>query len=64
MSKQTYFYVVAGVFLVVAIMHLMRAINGWDLIAGEIEIPLWVSWVAVVVTGYLSFVSFNHGKRL
>lgn len=64
MSKQTYYYVVAGVFLIVAVTHLVRALNGWEMILGGIVIPVWVSWAAALLVGYLAYRGYSFGKKM
>jgi hypothetical protein len=39
--------VTATLFLVVAIMHLLRIILGWQVEIGGLSIPFWVSWLGV-----------------
>jgi len=47
---------VAGVvFGLVALGHLYRAVTSTSLVYGTTLIPVWVSYLAVVVTGYLSY---------
>jgi len=54
----------AGVlFLVVASLHLVRSIYGWEAYVGDIAIPLWVSWAVVAVTLYLAYVMFRMDKN-
>ncbi len=56
--------VVAGcVFLAVALLHLVRLAFGVSLILGGFEIPLWLSWIGVAVTAYLSYASFHFAFR-
>jgi len=64
MSKQTYYYIVSGVFLLVAAMHLVRVLNGWEAIIAGAVIPMWVSWAAVGLAGYLAVRGFQFGKKL
>lgn len=64
MSKQTYFYVAAGVFIVAGGLHLVRALSGWDLIIAGVEIPVWVSWAAVILGGYLAYRGYHFGRRM
>ena len=64
MNKQTYYYVVAGVFLVVAIAHLVRAFSGWEMIVGGVVIPLWLSCAAALVIGYLAYRGYSFGKKM
>ena len=50
--------------MIVAIAHAVRAIAGWELIIEGTTIPLWMSWVAVVLTGYLAIRGFSYAKKL
>ncbi len=47
------------VFLVVALLHLVRIAFGWNLILAEVGVPIWVSWFGVLIPGYLSYSSFH-----
>jgi hypothetical protein len=52
--------VTATLFLVVAIMHLLRIIFGWQVEIGGLSIPFWVSWLGVLVTGTLAYLGFTQ----
>lgn len=52
------------IFLIVALAHLARLTFGWSLILGNFEVPLWLSWVGVIITGYLSYSSFHFARRV
>jgi hypothetical protein len=55
MSQKT-FSLVAGVFfLLVAVAHLLRIAYGAPVVVQNTSIPMWVSWIAFVVTGYLAY---------
>ena len=64
MSKQTYYYAVAGVFLLLTVMHLIRIFNAWDAVIAGVEIPMWMSWIAVVLAGYLAVRGYQFGRRM
>ena len=64
MNKQTYYYVVSGVFSLVAVLHLTRVLNGWEGMVAGVIIPVWVSGIAVVVTGYLAVRGYQFGKKM
>lgn len=42
------------VFAAVAALHLLRAVKGWDLLINGWNLPIWGSWAAVVVLGFLA----------
>ena len=61
---QKNFSLVAGLFfLLVAIMHALRLALGWHVtFNGRIE-PMWVSWVALVIAGFLAYEGLRLGRR-
>ena len=38
------------IFGLIALGHLIRVINGWTLVIGQFSAPMWVSYVAIVVS--------------
>lgn len=64
MSKQTYYYTVSGVFFLVGTLHLVRVLNGWEAVIAGVIIPMWASWAAVVLAGYLAVRGYQFGKKL
>ena len=40
--------------LVVAIAHLLRIALGWEVVVNGLVIPMWVSWIGLVVSGGLA----------
>ncbi len=47
------------IFLVIALVHLWRIVNGIPIAFGTSFVPMWLSWVGVLVGGYLSFVALK-----
>ena len=46
-------------FLLVAVLHLLRLFLQWNVLIGSSYFPMWASIVAVVVAGFLSFAGFR-----
>jgi hypothetical protein len=63
MEQKAYNTVTAVLFLVIAALHLLRIIFGWPARIGGLDIPLWASWLALVVTGALAYFGFRHSVR-
>lgn len=59
MKQKDYFTTTLVIFALIAILHLLRILNGWDAEIGGLVIPLWVSWTAVFVAGYLFFSAYR-----
>ena len=55
MKTKTVLAIVAVVFALIAVLHLLRVILGWQAVIGSTEIPVWASWVALLVAGFLSY---------
>jgi TRAP-type C4-dicarboxylate transport system permease small subunit len=61
MNQRTYNIVTAVLFLIIAALHLLRIVFGWPARIGSLDIPLWVSWLALVITGGLAYFGFRLG---
>lgn len=55
MSSKSFYSITGTVFLVIAVGHLLRILNGWEAVIGSFTIPVWASWIAVILAGYLSY---------
>lgn len=63
MKKKTYYATAATIFAIVALAHLVRALKGWEAVVAGASIPVWFSWVAVVLAGYLSVRGFQFSRK-
>jgi hypothetical protein len=53
-STQGYLIVSAAIFGVVAIIHLVRALNRWAFDIGPVSLPIAASWIGFLVTAGLA----------
>jgi len=58
-----YIFVSGVVFGLVAVIHAVRALYQWPVIIGSLDIPAWISWVAVIVSGSLCAWAFRSGRN-
>jgi hypothetical protein len=63
MSQRTFSLVAAVVFGLVALAHVLRIILRWSVIVQDFSIPMWASWIAVVVMGYLAYEGFRLARK-
>lgn len=58
---KTFFNIVVGlIFLAGGILHAYRAALGFDLMYGDYLVPLWVSWLIVLVALILALNAFRN----
>jgi len=58
------YLVVSGVlFGVIAVVQAVRALNQWPVHVGGFDVPVWVSWVAMVVAGSLCVWAFRSRHK-
>ena len=51
------------IFAMVALFHLVRIFAEWTIIIGDWSIPMWVSWIALVVAGGLALLGLRLSER-
>ena len=62
MNQKTFSTVVGVIFSVTAILHLLRAVLGWNAVLGTFSVPMWLSWVAIAVSAFLAYSAFMLAK--
>ena len=55
MSQKAFSLVAGLIFLLVAAVHLVRLVLKWSVIFNGWAVPMWISWIALVVAGFLAF---------
>jgi len=59
--NQRSFSLLAGIiFIIIALLHLLRIIYGWDPVVEGWTVPKLLSWIALIVSGYFGY----EGLRL
>jgi len=52
MTQRTFSLITAILFLLIALLHALRLLRGWQVTIGDIVVPLWVSWIGLAIAGY------------
>lgn len=52
----------ALVFLIVCVLHALRLAQHWEVVVNGAVIPMWVSWVGVVVPGIFSAALWKESR--
>jgi hypothetical protein len=59
MSRNAYLLVTASIFSLVCLLHLARIVFAWSMVIGHWGVPMWLSWVGVIVAGALAYFGFS-----
>ena len=54
--------IVALLFAIICAAHVIRLCLGWDITLNGIHIPLWLSGIAMIITGGLSFMLLRESR--
>jgi hypothetical protein len=63
MDQKTYSIVAGVIFAAVALLHLVRIYMDWPVMIGGWSVPMWVSWIGLVVAGGLAFFGLRLAER-
>jgi Mn2+/Fe2+ NRAMP family transporter len=63
MEAKTFSLVAGVIFAVVALAHLARIVMDSSVIIGDWSIPMWVSWIALIVAGGLALLGLRLSQR-
>ena len=56
---RTYIQITGAVFGVIALVHVVRLILNWPAQIADWVVPIWLSWVAILVAGALCVWAFR-----
>ena len=63
MTQKTFTTIASVIFGVVALLQLLRIVLGWPAEIGGWAVPMWFSWIAVVLAGSLSYFGIKLAIR-
>jgi len=64
MKEKAYLLVSAIIFALIAVLHLIRLVNHWPIQIGTTIVPIWGSWLGLIIAVGLSFWAFQIMHRL
>jgi hypothetical protein len=63
MDRKTFFIAAGIIFTLVALFHLVRIYMDWPVVIGDWSVPIWVSWLGLVVAGGLAIFALRLAAR-
>ncbi|KQW58629.1 MULTISPECIES: hypothetical protein [unclassified Ensifer] len=64
MTEKTFLTIAAAIFGIVAMVHLVRILIGFSVVIDGWTVPMWVSWVGLIVSGGLSYYGAKFAKLI
>ena len=64
MTQRTFTLSASYLLLIVTLVHLGRSIGGWQVVIHTWQIPLWFSYIVVVVAGILALQGLKLSGKL
>jgi len=62
MAADNFARLAAVIFAIIALLQLLRAITGFEIVVGGETMPVWPSWIAAIVAGFLAYLGFTASK--
>ncbi len=63
MSPKSFSMTAGAIFLIIAMLHAARLFYGWEAVVGGFQVPAWVSWIALVISAYLSYAGLSAARK-
>ena len=63
MSTRPYLAVSGTFFGGVALLHVLRVVNGWQAVVGPWSAPMWISWLGTVIPAVLCAWAFRLASQ-
>jgi len=65
MTQRTFSLVTAVFFSLVALLHAVRLLRGWQVTIEGAVMPVWISWIGLAIAAYLAYQGFllSNGNR-
>lgn len=55
--------VAIAIFILIAVLHLLRLIYGWEVTLNSVVIPMWVSVMGLLIPGVLAYFLWREAYK-
>lgn len=63
MTRKLYLCFAGTIFGLIAILHVLRLLFGWSAVIGGYTVPMWPSFVGLLVAGFLAYEGFRLSRN-
>ena len=61
-NSRPFTWIAAAIFAIAAIVHIIRLIKPFQVVIGSHSVPMWCSYVAIVVAAFLSWMLCREAR--
>ena len=62
MTQRTFSLITAVLFSLIALLHAVRLLRGWEVTIEGAVVPIWLSWIGLAIAAYLAYQGFLLSK--
>jgi uncharacterized membrane protein len=62
MAQRTFSLITAVLFFLIALLHAVRLLRGWQVTIEGTVVPIWISWIGLAIAAYLAYQGFLLSK--
>jgi len=63
MNKKQLLLLASAIFGIIAFLHLIRSVLNWPVSVNNFGVPLFFSYFAAIILGFLAWYMYNASKR-
>jgi uncharacterized membrane protein len=62
MTQRTFSLVTAVLFSLIAVIHAVRLLRGWQVTVEGVVMPIWISWIGLAIAASMAYQGFLLSK--
>ena len=63
MTQRAFCLVNAVLFSLIALIHGIRLLRGWQVMIDNTVVPIWISWIGLAMAAYLAYEGFRLARK-
>ncbi len=64
MTQRIFSLVTAVLFFLIALLHAVRLLRGWQATIAGAVVPIWISWIGLAIAAYLAYPRIPVGEEM
>jgi len=63
MTQRIFSLVTSVLFFLIALLHAIRLLRGWQVIIEGAVVPIWISWMGLAIAAYFAYQGFRLARK-